>query len=98
MAMGNSARYLLRKRIWRYRTPLLAMAVAATVLLCVVVYAFLRVSRERNAALAAEILAERQEQIATSERAQSEQRLAESLVAQGDSLGSAGQWGQARAR
>jgi WD40 repeat protein len=98
VAMGNSARYLLRKRIRRYRTPLLVMAAAAIVLLAVAVGAFHRVSSERNAALLARGLAERQEQIANSERTESELRLAESLVAQGDSLGSAGQWGQARLR
>ncbi len=133
VAQPPTLSYLIAKRAKKYRVPIAITAAVATILVGMAVVAYVRITVERNRAIASQISerneraeAQRQsqlaqasaklaaqreqqavqseqhaltnEKIADAARRSTEVQLAESLVAQGNALGSTGQWGQARQR
>ena len=90
--------YFLRKRLWKYRLPLGIAAAILLVLAIMAVLSYVNIVHERDLARIAEANAQHQTELARIERRNAELRRGEGLVAEGDVLGSAGRWADAKSR
>ena len=96
MARRPTLAYFVGRQVRKYRLPLIAAGFAIAAMIGMAAYAYARIARERNVALARGIEAVRQRALAEQSRELAENRLADSLLAQADALAEVQRWAKAK--
>lgn len=96
-ARPPTLKYWAGRRLRKHWLPLSAAAIACSALLAMAVYTYVRVARERNGALAAQVRAESSQRLTEASQRLAEQRLCDALLSQAQVLADVQRFAESRA-